>query len=151
MHFLSFLLLLQGWAEATTQTPEPTKPLTVIISDFTDTQAIIKVGLYDSSTDFPKPRNGKGSRGYVIKPNGKTTVTLTITDAPYGEYAVALYQDVNGNGNFDRGGLMGLPREPYSFSNNFRPMQRLRGPRFTDCRFVYSATQREVRVQMLNN
>ena len=134
-----------------TPTPEPTKPLTVTITDFTNTQAIIKVGLYDSSTDFPRPRNGKGSRGYVIKPNGKTTVTLTITDAPYGEYAVALYQDVNGNGNFDRSGLMGLPREPYSFSNNFRPMQRLRGPRFADCRFNYSATQHEVRIQMLNN
>ncbi|SDA09409.1 Uncharacterized conserved protein, DUF2141 family [Methylobacterium sp. UNC378MF] len=40
---------------------------------------------------------------------------FTFRDVPPGTYAVAAYQDGNGNGRLDRTGL-GLPLEPYGFS-----------------------------------
>jgi uncharacterized protein (DUF2141 family) len=40
---------------------------------------------------------------------------FTFRDVSPGTYAVAAYQDTNGNGRLDRTGL-GLPQEPYAFS-----------------------------------
>ncbi|MCJ2065786.1 DUF2141 domain-containing protein [Methylobacterium sp. J-088] len=40
---------------------------------------------------------------------------FTFQGVPTGTYAVAAYQDANGNGRLDRTGL-GLPLEPYGFS-----------------------------------
>lgn len=42
---------------------------------------------------------------------------FTFTEVPPGTYAVAVFQDLNGNGRLDRTPL-GLPLEPYGFSND---------------------------------
>ncbi|HXP90097.1 MAG TPA: DUF2141 domain-containing protein [Fibrobacteria bacterium] len=52
-------------------------------------------------------------------------------DLPEGEYAVAAYQDKNGNGVLDHG-LFHIPSEPYGLSNNFRP--KWSKPKFDDCK-----------------
>lgn len=129
--------------------PAAERPLLVTITDYENTKAVLRVGIFTPTSGFP--RSNRGAKGYEIRPNGQPTVTLTIRDLAYGEYAVAIYQDANGNGKLDTGGLLGMPQEPYCFSNNFRPMARLRGPRFSDCRFTYSATQTDVKLRMLND
>jgi uncharacterized protein (DUF2141 family) len=48
---------------------------------------------------------------------------FTFTEVPPGTYAVAVFQDLNGNGRLDRTPL-GLPLEPYGFSNNAGRLQR---------------------------
>lgn len=104
------------------------------------------MGVFERSGGFPK--NNRGGKGYQLKPGGRPSATITIRNLAYGEYVVAVFQDLNGNGKLDTG-LVGFPKEPYCFSNNYKP--RFRAPRFDDCRFVYSATQTEIRVSMLNN
>ncbi len=42
-----------------------------------------------------------------------------IQKLPAGEYAIAVFHDKNGNGEMDRN-FIGLPKEPYGFSNNAR-------------------------------
>lgn len=144
-HLLLFvhLLFFSG------KVPVADRPLVVMVSDYENTKAVVRVGVFTPTSGFPK--GSKGAKGYEIRPNGQKTATLTIRDLDYGEYAIAIYQDVNGNGKLDTGGLLGMPQEPYCFSNNFRPMARMRGPRFNDCRFTYSATQTEIKVRMLND
>ncbi|MCB8822982.1 DUF2141 domain-containing protein [Microvirga rosea] len=44
-------------------------------------------------------------------------VEMRIRNVKPGVYAVAVFQDLNGNGSLDRN-LIGLPREPYGFSND---------------------------------
>jgi uncharacterized protein (DUF2141 family) len=44
-------------------------------------------------------------------------VVAAIPDLPAGRYAIALYQDSNGNNALDKT-LFGLPTEPYGFSND---------------------------------
>ncbi|WP_244480658.1 DUF2141 domain-containing protein [Methylobacterium sp. Leaf399] len=44
-----------------------------------------------------------------------TLQRVVLQDVAPGTYAVAVFQDVNGNGRLDRTGL-GLPMEPYGFS-----------------------------------
>ena len=46
-----------------------------------------------------------------------TAMTFTFTTVDPGTYAVAAFQDFNGNGLLDRS-THGLPLEPYGFSNN---------------------------------
>ncbi len=50
-------------------------------------------------------------------------------ELPQGEYAVLVYQDMNGNKKLDLG-LFNIPKEPTGFSNNFRP--RFSKPQFKD-------------------
>jgi uncharacterized protein (DUF2141 family) len=142
-HVLFTLLLFSG------EKPTAERPLRVTLTEYDDTKAVIRVGVFPPTGGFPK--SNRGAKGYEVKPNGQKSVTLTIRDLDYGDYAIAVYQDLNGNGKLDTGGLLGMPQEPYCFSNNFRPMARLRGPRFSDCRFTYSATQTEVNLRMLND
>lgn len=54
----------------------------------------------------------------VVPRDGR--VRVTIADLPPGPYAVAAYQDVNGNQQLDRTWL-GVPSEPYGFSRDARP------------------------------
>lgn len=52
----------------------------------------------------------------------------------YGRYAVAAYQDLNGNGRLDKN-LLGVPVEPYGFSGG--GSYRWRPPGFTEAAFDF--------------
>lgn len=54
--------------------------------------------------------------GQVALVTGPTSV-FTFANVPPGTYAVAAFEDLNGNGVLDRS-QNGLPLEPYGFSNN---------------------------------
>jgi len=47
------------------------------------------------------------------------SVTWKLVDVPYGDYGVAAFHDENSNGKMDKN-LLGMPLEPYGFSNNLR-------------------------------
>jgi uncharacterized protein (DUF2141 family) len=69
----------------------------------------------------------------VVVPKN-STVNLQFT-LEKGEYAVAVSQDFNSNAILDKN-LMGVPKEPYAFSNNARP--KFRPPTFDEARFYLS-------------
>lgn len=88
--------------------------LVVSLSNITQTGKI-NVAIYSEGGEFPddkfmvKTQTGECKSGVC---------TFTFQDIPYGEYAIALYQDENGNGKLDTGAF-GVPTEPFAFSNNF--------------------------------
>jgi uncharacterized protein (DUF2141 family) len=51
-------------------------------------------------------------------------------DVQIGEYAISAYQDLNDNKKLDAG-LFHIPKEPYGFSNNYRP--KFSAPYYEDC------------------
>ncbi|MEZ0540948.1 DUF2141 domain-containing protein [Fibrella arboris] len=53
-----------------------------------------------------------------------------IFEVDPGDYALAVFHDLNNNGKIDTRFL--IPREPYGFSNNIRP--RFSAPNFNECR-----------------
>ena len=67
-----------------------------------------------------------------VKTSG-TSRKYTFKSLPKGNYAVAIYQDENNNDNCDKN-FLGVPIEPYAFSNDFRP--KLSVPSFKDCSFI---------------
>ena len=48
-----------------------------------------------------------------------TECSWTLEGVPVGEYGVVVLHDLNSNGKNDRN-LLGIPKEPYGFSNNAR-------------------------------
>ncbi len=72
------------------------------------------------------------------------SVQTTFSVEP-GEYAIAVYHDQNGNGKMDTR-LFGIPKEPYGFSNDFRPM--LSAPKFSDCEFSVGDGGKTMRIKL---
>ncbi|NDC42863.1 MAG: DUF2141 domain-containing protein [Chitinophagia bacterium] len=87
----------------------------------------VYIAVYDAARNFGDPH--KAIRKLVANPaNG--AITLTAHDLPAGDYAVAAYQDLNNNRKIDKN-LIGIPTEPFAFSNNIRPVVRM--PTFRQC------------------
>ena len=74
----------------------------------------------------------------------KVTVELLL---PAGEYALSVYQDVNGDGRLERN-FMGIPKEPAGLSNNLRP--KFGPPKYKDAAFtvaVGKVTEQTIKLQ----
>jgi uncharacterized protein (DUF2141 family) len=105
--------------------------------------APVVVGVYRSPHHFL--HKNYRLKGYDFIPNGNT-LTAQITDLPYGELAIAIYQDVNSNGKFDKT-FIGIPKEAYAFSNNFIPTSK--APTYDDCKFGYDSITNTVTMQLI--
>lgn len=88
---------------------------TLHLTDLESATNTVYVGFYLLENKFPK--QGQHAFRKVIKPN-QTTVTQSWNDIPVGEYAIAVYQDLDENEKLATN-LFGLPKEPYGFSTNF--------------------------------
>jgi uncharacterized protein (DUF2141 family) len=68
-----------------------------------------------------------------------------IQSVPYGEYAVAVFQDENRDGKLNRN-FLGIPREPYGFSSNARGSF---GPaKWEDAKFVVTTATTELEMKV---
>jgi len=128
--------------------PEPVKkasqvPLTLIIKNLASEDAPVIVGLYGTKNKFPDPKDQL--KEYHFKPNGKELVAK-IKDIQFGVYAMAIYQDVNSNGKIDKN-MIGIPTEPYAFSNNYHP--RVKAPGFDNCKFDYDSVSNTITMNMI--
>lgn len=90
--------------------------LTVEVQHVTPNGGPVMVALYDKVADFPDP--SKGVAGQSVEASGDSAVA-TFHGLATGSYAVAVYQDLNRNGRFDKN-FLGLPTEPYGFSRDAR-------------------------------
>ncbi|WP_247236897.1 DUF2141 domain-containing protein [Telluribacter sp. SYSU D00476] len=64
-----------------------------------------------------------------------------------GQYAVAVYHDVNSNDKLDKN-LVGYPSEPFGFSNNYRPV--VSAPKFKDCSFEVGTATKQISIRLLD-
>jgi len=95
----------------------------------------VNVALYRSAEDFTdKPY--KTLRQQVK--TGQSGASLTFENISPGTYAIAVYQDLNENGELDTN-FVGIPKEPYGFSNNYRPT--MSSPSFEKASFELNGEQ----------
>jgi len=103
----------------------------------------VELSFYDQDKKFLVKQ--QQLKKYRFTPeNGK--LKIEIKDLSYGAFALALYQDINSNGKIDRN-MLGLPKEPYAFSNNFRPI--LKPPSFNDCKFDYNEKANRIHISLI--
>ena len=118
-------------------------PLTVIITNLESPTAPVELSIYGVKNKFPAA-DGQLKK-YRFKPkNGKLTAKLN--NISYGEFAIAIYQDNNNNGEIDKN-FIGIPTERYAFSKNFKPT--IKAPCFNDCKFDYNAKENTINIAML--
>lgn len=87
----------------------------------------LMIALFDSEENFLGKRLGGGS-----KPVNGDSLMFTFKGLSEGVYAVSIFQDINDNKKLDSN-FMGIPNEPYAFSNNAKGM--FGPPKFEDCKF----------------
>ena len=73
----------------------------------------VKVGVFEAD-GFPLP--GKGVKERFL-PVSADTAVIRFTDLLPGRYAIAAFQDVDNDARLTKN-LLGIPKEPYGFSNN---------------------------------
>lgn len=83
---------------------------------------------------------GKGER----RAAASSTIRFVFEGLAPGKYAIAAYQDLNGNGSLDRSKL-GLPLEPFGFSNEAGQSAR---PSFSAASFSLGEGRKEIYVRL---
>lgn len=88
--------------------------ITVKVSGIEKIAGKLVIGLFNQSRGFPETNHAfKG--GYI---NVKTSeIEYVFSDILVGEYALAVFHDINNNDQFDKN-ILGMPKEGYGFSNN---------------------------------
>ncbi len=88
---------------------------------------MVQIAIYGSEADFRKTRlHG------IQKPATRGKMTIVVNDLPEGEYAVLVYQDLDGNGKLDTN-LIGIPKEPWGGSVQGKSV--IGGPGWNDAKF----------------
>lgn len=130
------LVLFTSLEQATNKTN-----LTVDIQNIKSLTGQMNVAIFRPCDKFPDCRPLDGKR--VDVRNGRLQVAF---DVEPGEYAVAVYHDINNNGKLDTK-LFGIPKEPFGFSNNYRPI--VSAPNFDDCRITIGSTDKTISIKLL--
>lgn len=138
MHtFLITLLMLAGTINA------PMSTLKVEITNVRKDAGTIRVALYKPTDKF-----GTAKPDYFkVVPVTQAISYSTEFELPQGDYAIAVYHDLNDNGKLDKN-LVGYPKEPFGFSNNFRPI--LSAPSFKDCAFQLSQPAKTISINLID-
>jgi uncharacterized protein (DUF2141 family) len=119
------------------------KPLILIINNLASPNSPINVVVYQAANKFLS----KTDRFKKYKYNSdSSTFIAQINNLSYGEFAIATYQDVNKDGVCNRN-FMGVPKEPYGFSNDFKPT--IKPPKFKDCQFTYNENADTLTLSMI--
>lgn len=101
----------------------------------------IHIALYRPEDNFPSEQSA--FRTASVKADG-STASIRF-EVPYGDYALAVFQDNNGNGKLDKT-MIGFPKEPFGFSNNFRP--KTGKPKFKNCKITFSEAQNKTSIKL---
>jgi uncharacterized protein (DUF2141 family) len=118
--------------------------LTITVTNLFSDSAPVNGSLFNSAATFP---SGAKFQSFTGTPNaGDTRLQINVDGLPDGQYAIALYQDINGNGKLDFGFLGIKPIEPIGFSNNFRPT--IAKPTFAQCCFDFNATENTTEIAL---
>jgi uncharacterized protein (DUF2141 family) len=92
---------------------EADSQLVVRIEGVRSDGGFVRLGVFDRADAFPR---GRPIAGRTV-PAAAGSVTAVIEGLPDGRYAIAVYHDEDGDGQFTKN-FIGLPLEGYGFSND---------------------------------
>lgn len=120
--------------------------ITIEITNIKHPKGTLRLGVFRAGNTFGSTYT-KPDFGQMVTVTGKG-IERTVINLPPGRYALALYHDMNDNWKLDKN-FVGYPKEPYGFSNNYRPV--FSGPNFEDCAFeVKENGNSYLKIKLLN-
>jgi uncharacterized protein (DUF2141 family) len=96
--------------------PRGTQTTLLLELETPQTNGRIAVAIYRDAESFRKSETPV--RTYMLQRTGAVT-SIYVQGLPPGRYAIAAFQDTDGDGKLSKGAL-GIPREPFGFSNGAR-------------------------------
>jgi uncharacterized protein (DUF2141 family) len=125
--------------------PSKTGTVVVTVAGRPSEKPLVYCAMFDGKSSFLS--NTDMYRKERLKSRAGSCV-WALTKVPYGEYAVAVFQDVNGNGVLDQD-FFGRPREPFGISGN--PDCSKAPPKYEDAKFSVNkpATRVAIRIQQI--
>ena len=123
-------------------TPGNTREVTVVILGLKRQSAEVYVAVFESAVGFPNPRLSTTTR---IVPSTEDQVQLTLNLRDNHPTAIAVFQDLDGNGVLSKHAF-GYPVEPYGFSNN--PQVLMGPPKFHQSAINVQATTETIEIQV---
>lgn len=118
-----------------------TGTLTVVLDGLRSDRGAAIVSLFTGPEGFPEEVAASLATVSAAISNGRAVATFAAV--PYGEYAVSVLHDEDGDGRM-ASGLFGAPREGFGFSGS--PDYRFGPPAFADVSFLLLVPQRELAV-----
>ncbi len=110
----------------------PDHAILLVQTTFDVSKGRIRLTVYKDETSFLEQSAAKFDA--PLDDTGLALFALEGLEA--GDYAFITYLDENNDGKLNRN-ILGKPKEPYIFSNNFKP--KLRKPEFDDTKIFVSA------------
>ncbi len=92
--------------------------LTVIVNNVQQDAGQVLLGLFNHAEGFPKT-TAQATQAPAKERSASGQVRLVFKGLAPGQYAATAFHDLDSNGKLNAN-LMGLPTEPYGFSNNAR-------------------------------
>ena len=124
----------------------PAPPILQIqISGIQTANGRVLLSLYDNAGNYMQIEKARVLRTLDVR--STQTISVNINDLAPGTYAVSCYHDLNGNAKLDKN-LVGIPSEPYGFSNNARP--KFRAATWEETRFQLSAQGTTIALKLEN-
>ncbi|GAB2779761.1 DUF2141 domain-containing protein [Rhabdobacter roseus] len=119
--------------------------LVVEVTNLKRSGGVLRVGVYKPTAQFASETAKPDF--FKVVPIPKPGDQQVRFELPPGRYAVAIYHDVNNNDKMDKN-MVGYPKEPFGFSNNFRP--RVSAPSFNDCAFEVGTSEKNISIKLID-
>lgn len=140
---IGIILLAAGCVApaAVSYVPAGTGTVAVALTGFRSDRGTAVVSLFHGAGGFPD--EVAASAATVSTPIREGAAAVTFTGLSYGEYAISVLHDEDGDGEMATG-LFGLPREGFGFSG--APDYRFGQPEYASARFLLLEPRRELTI-----
>ncbi|HVJ65793.1 MAG TPA: DUF2141 domain-containing protein [Bdellovibrionota bacterium] len=122
--------------------------LRVEVENLTGRSGQIAYALFDNKKGFPSEKEHalrKDFARFDLK-EGESVARFSINDVKAGEYALVIFEDLNGDGALNKN-FLGIPREPAGASNN--PKYRFGPPNYDESKFTVHEEIHPLNVRMV--
>ena len=121
--------------------------LKILVTPPANTRGEIAYLVFSSPDGFPNNSSHAYRGGFARAVQAGSVVFIDAGELPSGQYAVSVYQDLNGNHKLDMG-FMGIPKEPLGASNNPKP--HFGPPTFKECAFNVGEADTTISIRLVN-
>ncbi|MEM9885526.1 MAG: DUF2141 domain-containing protein [Bacteroidota bacterium] len=119
--------------------------LQIEVENISTPKGCVWFGIYNSEQSFLNKERAVAVFGEKITKAGM--IQVRFDQMPFGTYAVAIFHDVNSNGELDQN-LMGIPKEPYAFSK--QPKSKWRVPTYEEVNFDFKRPNQSLKMRLEN-
>lgn len=133
LHITALLISIVFWTSSLLGTCQlnTVSSISLSIENLQSGQGDLHIAIYDEEEKFTKSKEPYLLKIHKVAATGR--LQLQLDSIPHGRYALAIYHDVNSNGDLDKN-IFGIPKEPYGFSNN--PPAKWSAPKYKETSFM---------------